>query len=97
MAKTCFERIYDITARIPWGRVASYGQIAALAGNPRGARVVGFAMHGCHSRRIPCHRVVYRDGSLCPYWPEQRELLLAEGVAFTDDGRVDLYVSGWEG
>jgi len=97
MATAFTERIYAVTARIPRGRAASYGQIAALAGNPRAARQVGFAMHACHSAHMPCHRVVYRDGSLCPQWPQQRALLLAEGVAFTADGRVDLAVSGWDG
>lgn len=101
------ERIYEITAGIPRGRVASYGQIALMAGNPRASRVVGFAMHnnpspGADGGEIPCHRVVFKDGSLCAGFAfggrdVQRRLLEDEGVGFLDDGRVDLERYSWDG
>ena len=90
------ERIYEVVKLIPCGRVMSYGQVARLAGNPRGARAVGFALHrNPQPGVIPCHRVVFRDGSLAPGFvfggpDEQRRLLEAEGVGFTEDGRVDM-------
>lgn len=90
------ERIYEVVKLIPCGRVMSYGQVARLAGNPRGARAVGFALHrNPQPGVIPCHRVVFRDGSLAPGFAfggpdEQRRLLEAEGVGFTEDGRVDI-------
>lgn len=100
-------KVYAVVRRIPEGCVATYGQVAALAGAPRGARFVGFALHGNpEPGRIPCHRVVFRDGSLAPGFafggPErQRALLEEEGVVFVppsgeggnagaDGWRVDL-------
>ena len=97
------QRIYEVVKQIPRGKVATYGQVAALAGNPRGARGVGFALH--HNPQpgiIPCHRVIFRDGSLYTGFafggPEvQRRLLEQEGVCFLPDGRVDLSRFGWLG
>ena len=65
MEKNSFEKIYDVIRQIPRGQVASYGQIAALAGNRRWARVVGYALHAvpCNSD-LPCHRVVTKDGRM---------------------------------
>lgn len=88
-------------ARIPYGKVASYGQIAFLTGHPRGARVVGYVLRGRSETPLPCHRVVRQDGSLCPAdcfgGPGiQRGLLEAEGVAFLPDGRVDMARCRWE-
>ena len=61
------ERVYAAARQIPPGRVASYGCLAALAGNPRAARIVGYVMHTCPAQaHVPCHRVVNRDGRLCP-------------------------------
>ena len=91
-----FTRIYDRVARIPRGRVATYGQIAALAGNPPWSRVVGYTLHvNPRPGVIPCHRVVKKDGSLSEAFAfggenEQRALLEAEGVGFLPDGRVDM-------
>ena len=62
------ENIYAAVRRIPRGRVASYGQIAAMAGRPRAARIVGYALHNNPDPgQIPCHRVVGSDGSLTGY------------------------------
>lgn len=96
-----FESIYAIVRRIPPGRVATYGQIARLAGNPRLSRIVGCAMHGAPGD-VPCHRVVNRFGGLCdafaPLGKETQRLRLAmEGVDFLEDGNVDLKRCQWEG
>jgi methylated-DNA-protein-cysteine methyltransferase-like protein len=93
-----FVEIYQVVARIPAGQVATYGQIAIMLGRPRSARLVGWAMHQAPSG-LPCHRVVKRDGQLAPtdVFPEQRHRLVAEGVTFTTDGRVDMDRHCWSG
>lgn len=94
-------RIYETVKAIPAGSVASYGTVAALAGNPRGARGVGFALHrNPEPGVIPCHRVVFADGGLAPGFafggPErQRQLLEQEGVLFLESGRVDMARCRW--
>lgn len=96
-----FERVYDTVQQIPCGMVATYGQIARLVGEPRKARYVGFALHSNpHPGIIPCHRVVFADGSTCTGFafggPEaQRALLLDEGVIFRDNAHVDLTRCRW--
>ena len=83
-----FETVYAVARTVPPGRVMSYGQIAALAGNPRMARQVGWALHDCPPD-VPWHRVVRRDGSIATGDADvQRALLEAEGVAFDGNGRV---------
>jgi methylated-DNA-protein-cysteine methyltransferase-like protein len=95
-------RVYDVVARIPQGRVTTYGRIARALGDPRGARMVGWAlMHVVDERELPCHRVVNRVGLLTGGWhfghPDvMRGLLLAEGVPFRDDYQVDLERCVWE-
>ena len=69
--------------RIPAGRVATYGDIATIAGSPRAARAVGTAMRECRDPRVPCHRVIGAGGSLGGYGGNlqvKRELLRAEGL-----------------
>lgn len=100
---TTFERIYEVVKKIPRGRVASYGQVAALAGNPRWSRVVGYALHvNPEPDRIPCFRVVMKDGSPAPGFAfggtdAQLELLKSEGVEFDGDGRVIMDKYRWDG
>ena len=80
---TEFERrVLAAVRRIPPGRVATYGDIAALAGRPRASRAVGNIMRGCRDGATPCHRVVAAGGGLGGYssLPLKRELLRAEGV-----------------
>lgn len=90
------KRIYEAVKRIPKGQVATYGQIAALAGNPKMARAVGNALHKNPTPGIiPCHRVVDSKGKLAGSFAfggdlAQAKLLEAEGVAVID-GVVDLY------
>ena len=67
MDKSVFEKIYDVVKQIPRGKVATYGQVALLAGNPRWARVVGYALHvNPDPDTIPCYRVVNREGRVSP-------------------------------
>ena len=76
--KNAFERIYEVIDKIPEGKVASYGQVAALAGNRRWARVVGYALHGVpEDRDLPCHRVVTKEGRISPAFgpgPDNRQV-----------------------
>ena len=101
-SKNSYQLIYDVVRRVPRGRVATYGQVAMLAGNPRWSRVVGYALHvNPEPGVIPCHRVVNRLGEPSPAFAfggvnEQILLLEAEGVKLTD-GRVDLSKYLWDG
>ena len=100
--KNSFELIYDVVKKIPRGRVATYGQIAMLAGNPRWSRVVGYALHvNPDPAHIPCYRVVNRLGEPSAAFAfgginEQILLLQEDGVEFID-GRVDLSKYLWDG
>ena len=91
-----FEKIYYVVKSIPKGKVATYGQVAFLAGNPRWARVVGYALHvNPEPGIIPCHRVVNREGRVADGFAFgggeiQRKLLKSEGVVFEKNGRIDL-------
>lgn len=101
------ERVFRVVRQVPRGKVATYGQVGRLIGAPRSARYVGYALRanpepGTDSGSIPCHRVVFKDGSLCTSFAfggpdEQREMLEAEGVAFDDEGRVDMAACLWDG
>lgn len=95
------KRVYDLVSRIPKGKVATYGQLAALAGSPRASRIVGAAMYRAPAG-LPCHRVLYADGSLCcdrafGGRENQRRMLEEEGVAFLEDGKADLKAHLWKG
>ena len=89
--------ILSVVAEIPEGHVASYGQIAALIGRERNARLVGKVLSRAELYgAYPCHRVVNHAGRLAPHWPEQRALLEAEGVAMKDAAHVDMKRFRWE-
>ncbi|WP_283607108.1 MGMT family protein [Faecalispora anaeroviscerum] len=90
------DQVYQVVARIPRGKVATYGQIAFFIGTPRSARLVGYALsHTPFFLSLPCHRVVNRLGRTAPGWPEQRLLLESEGVPFRENGTVDLAKCLW--
>ncbi len=99
---TVFKKIYNVVSQIPKGKVATYGQVAMLAGNPRWARVVGYALHNNPMPIvIPCHRVVNREGKIAEAFAfgggaAQRELLENEGIIFSNDGTIDLKIFGWK-
>jgi len=97
MANQFFQDVYDIVARIPKGKVVSYGQIARKLGKPRGAREVGWAMRIC-PEKLPWQRVVMANGSITggEYSEIRRALLEDEGVTFLDDGRVDMDVCNFD-
>ncbi len=102
MASERYERIYTVVAEIPEGKVATYGQVAALAGIPRHARQVGYALHALpEDRDLPWHRVINAQGEVSLRAEPgreglQRAMLEAEGVLFKASGRVDLGVFRWE-
>ncbi len=76
-------KVLSIVRRIPPGRVASYGEVAELAGSPRAARAVGNIMRTCHRPDVPCHRVIAAGGRLGGYGGSEhlkRSLLVAEGI-----------------
>lgn len=94
--------VYALVKQVPYGRVTTYGAIAAALGDPRKAREVGWALN-VNPKEDPCpaHRVVNREGRLSGGWAfghphVQRGLLEAEGVGFLPDGRVDLETHLWE-
>lgn len=101
MEKNSYEKIYDVVRQIPKGTVATYGQVAALAGNKRWARVVGYALHvNPDPDGIPCYRVVNREGRLSDAFAfggvnQQRVMLEADGIEVTDN-HVDLEIYQWK-
>jgi methylated-DNA-protein-cysteine methyltransferase-like protein len=98
-----FQKVYRVVQQIPAGKVATYGQIAALLGHPRAARTVGWAMRALpEGSDVPWQRVINAQGRISTSWQEhdvdpQRQRLEAEGVVFGPDGRVDLTLYGWQG
>ncbi len=94
------EKIYQLAKNIPKGKVATYKQLAELAGSPKAARAVGMCMKtNPHAPVIPCHRVVAVDGSLTGYsagdgLSTKKVLLQNEGVKFRGE-KVDLTKSQW--
>lgn len=98
---TTFEKIYEQVKTIPYGKVATYGQIAIMAGNPHWSQVVGYALHvNPDPKNIRCYRVVNRFGEVSKAFAfggenEQISLLRAEGVEVDENGRVDLKKYGW--
>jgi len=100
-----YRRVYAVVRRIPRGRVATYGQVARLAGFPRHARLVGYALHSLNEERaadrnVPWQRVVNAKGEISPRtWPGgdevQRAALEEEGIEFDGRGRIRLAVYQW--
>ena len=85
-----------VVAEIPSGRVASYGQVAKLAGYPQNARLVGKIMgRASLYGDFPCHRVLRADGSLVDGWDAQRQLLQQEGIEVSDDNKVPMRKYQW--
>jgi len=95
-----FERVWAVVAKIPPGRVTTYGDIAAYLGRRGAARTVGWALNEAVGSDLPCHRVVNRNGVLTgkrhfetPRVMEER--LRSEGVTFVADDQVDLAAHRW--
>ncbi len=97
-----YARIYAVVEEIPEGKVATYGQVAALAGLPGHARQVGYALHATPAELdIPWHRVINAKGEISARSdpgpePLQRRMLESEGVEFNPAGRVNLRLYRWE-
>ena len=91
-------RVEALVAQIPRGRVMTYGQLAALCGNARAARIVGGIAH-FGDPELPWQRVVNKSGGLASGYPGgragHRQVLEAEGVAISDDYRVDVQKLIW--
>ena len=101
MNSALYERVYELVALIPEGRVVTYGQIARSLGQPRAARAVGWAMRRC-PEGLPWHRVVNSRGRVSSGREMrdvayQRALLEDEGIEFDLQGCIDLSVHGWDG
>lgn len=95
------QRVYDIVKRIPFGRVMTYGQIAAILGKGYTPRTVGYAMHAADIEGVPWQRVINSRGScstgrLTIPVNLQQTMLEQEGVEFDSKGRCDLKKYGWE-
>lgn len=89
--------VLNIVSQIPRGKVTTYGHIAALAGWPSHARMVGRTLrYSPKAVELPCHRVVNIAGRTAPGWSRQRTLLEEESVRFKDNGHVDMERHLWE-
>lgn len=88
--------ILSVVEEIPYGKVASYGQIARLIGREKNARLVGKVLSlSEYYGNYPCHRVTNHAGRLAPHFSEQRELLKEEGIEFKANGCVDMKKYQW--
>jgi methylated-DNA-protein-cysteine methyltransferase related protein len=94
-------QVYKIVAKIPKGKVATYGQIAKLSGSPLASRAVGMCMrNNTDTKKVPCHRVVGSKGALTGYAygsgiSTKKKLLEQEGVIFKGE-KIDLLKSLWK-
>ncbi len=101
MTSAFTQKVYETLRKVPKGKVVTYGQLAALAGNAKAARAVGMAMRtNPDIPATPCHRVVASDGALTGYSAGQgvstkRTMLEGEGVSFKGT-KVNLKASQWK-
>ena len=97
-----FERVYEFVKTVPKGKVVCYGDVARAIGSPRASRQVGWALHSNpYFGEVPCHRVVFRDGSLTQGFAFggidiQKAMLVSEGVGFKEDYKVDIEKYRWQ-
>ncbi len=97
-----FDKVYEVVKNVPHGKVTTYGDVARMCGSPRMARQVGWALHvNPQPGVIPCHRVVFSNGSVCTGFAfggkdVQRDMLRAEGVEVSEDYKIDLKKYRWE-
>lgn len=99
--KDFFDKVYEVVAKIPYGKVATYGDIAEACGIRSSARTVGWALNGAKESGLPCHRVVNRFGALTGKLhfgshDMMEELLKSEGVEFDENGCVRLDKHLWK-
>lgn len=96
-----YQRIYSVVKKIPRGRVATYGQIAGMAGLPGRARQAGYALSALKDEKVPWHRVVNAQGKISSramsfHEKTQRKRLEREGVVFNSENRISLQKFGWK-
>ncbi|OZV70562.1 MGMT family protein [Winogradskyella aurantia] len=96
-----FERVYDVVRQIPYGRVTNYGAIAKYLGAAKSARLVGYAMNASHTKDVPAHRVVNRNGLLTGKHHFEgtnlmQQLLENEGVVVEDNQILNLDEVYWD-
>jgi methylated-DNA-protein-cysteine methyltransferase related protein len=101
MKKDFFDKVFSVTAAIPYGKVTTYGHIAEACGTKAAARTVGWALNSAKNSNLPCHRVVNRYGALTGRLhfgsPEiMRDLLESEGVKFDENGFVIMSEFLWK-
>ena len=98
--KGMYHRVYDVVCQIPYGKVATYGQIAKIVGPPCDARRVGWALASLCNRKefypVPWQRVVGAGGKISLTGSDQKERLESEGIVFDSKGKIDLSMFGWE-
>lgn len=95
------KKVIEVIAKVPMGKVATYGQVALLAGNPRAARQVSRILHSqTRKYNLPWHRIINGKGEISlpsgAGYEEQRELLMDEGVDFDHREKIDLDKYGWK-
>jgi len=101
MKKDFFDRVYEVVAKIPKGKVTTYGAIAEVCGIKSSARTVGWALNGAKMSGLPCHRVVNRNGVLTGkvHFGDihlMQELLQSEGVLFDEKDNVVMSKYFWK-
>ena len=91
-----FNAVYEFVKQVPQGKVVTYGDVAMAVGKPRASRQVGWALHNNpYQGIVPCHRVVFKDGSLAQGFAfggkeVQKAMLISEGVEFIEEYKVDI-------
>jgi methylated-DNA-protein-cysteine methyltransferase-like protein len=95
-----FDRVYKVVARIPCGKVTTYGAIAEYCGIKSAARTVGWALNAAKASPLPCHRVLNRNGALTGKFHFgdfhlMEDLLKSEGIEFKENGCADLSKHFW--
>lgn len=94
--KKLIYEILSVVSEIPYGCVATYGQIARLIGRDKNACLVGKVLNMAeYYGDYPCYRVVNHNGRLVPGWAKQKGLLSVENITFKDNGCVDLKAHQW--
>ena len=97
-----YDKIYEVVKRIPAGKVATYGQVAEIAGLPRQARLVGYTLHNLKADSdIPWQRVINSKGEISNYgeleWTQYHRILLeSEGIIFLVNNRINLKIYRWQ-
>jgi methylated-DNA-protein-cysteine methyltransferase related protein len=103
MEESFFNKVYEVTKQIPFGKVTTYGAIAKYIGSPQSARMVGWALNKCssHQEFVPAHRVVNRNGLLTgkfhfPGFNTMKELLESEGIAIKNNQITNFSSLFWD-